>query len=128
MPGHRASPMPMLETDDGGLRIRPIIATPLAAREMRVGCGHSYNAHSAAQESNRKDEGAALGADIDRQLRTHVEKQRATISSVLAHFSIRRTIDLSASGAFVDDEGLARLVERYVGPKNSMFGEILSSP
>jgi hypothetical protein len=87
-----------------------------------------HNAHSAAQESRLKDVGAALVADIDRQLRTHVEEQRATIASVLAHFFDPKDGQVSQRlAAFVDDEGvLARLLDRYVGPKNSVLVEGLA--
>ena len=88
-----------------------------------IGLRALHNAHSAAQESRLKDVGAALVADIDRQLRTHVEEQRATIASVLAHFFDPKDGQVSQRlAAFVDDEGvLARLLDRYVGPKNSVF-------
>ena len=93
-----------------------------------IGLRALHNAHSAAQESKLKDVGAALVADIDRQLRTHVEEQRATIASVLAHFFDPKDGQVSQRlAAFVDDEGvLARLLDRYVGPKNSVFVEVLA--
>src|SRR5688572_28181302 len=93
-----------------------------------IGLRALHNAHSAAQECRLKDVGAALVADIDRQLRTHVEEQRATIASVLAHFFDPKDGQVSQRlAAFVDDEGvLARLLDRYVGPKNSVFVEVLA--
>jgi hypothetical protein len=93
-----------------------------------IGLRALHNAHSAAQESRLKDVGAALVADIDRQLRTHVEEQRATIASVLAHFFDPKDGQVSQRlAAFVDDEGvLARLLDRYVGPKNSVLVEGLA--
>ena len=93
-----------------------------------IGLRALHNAHSAAQESRLKDVGAALVADIDRQLRTHVEQQRATIASVLAHFFDPKDGQVSQRlAAFVDDEGvLARLLDKYVGPKNSVFVEVLA--
>jgi hypothetical protein len=93
-----------------------------------IGLRALHNAHSAAQESRLKEVGAALVADIDRQLRTHVEEQRATIASVLAHFFDPKDGQVSQRlAAFVDDEGvLARLLDRYVGPKNSVLVEGLA--
>ena len=93
-----------------------------------IGLRALHNANSAAQESRLKDVGAALVADIDRQLRTHVEEQRATIASVLAHFFDPKDGQVSQRlAAFVDDEGvLARLLDKYVGPKNSVLVEGLA--
>ena len=93
-----------------------------------IGLRALHNAHSAAQESRLKDVGAALVADIDRQLRTHVEEQQATIASVLARFFDPKDGQVSQRlAAFVDDEGvLARLLDKYLGPQNSVLVEVLA--
>ncbi len=93
-----------------------------------IGLRALHNAHSSAQESKLKDIGASLLADIDRQLRSHVEQQQATIGSVLGRFfdpsdgQVSQRLD-----AFVDDQGvLARLLEKYLGPQNSVLAEALA--
>lgn len=86
------------------------------------------NAHTAAQESKLKDIGASLLSDIDRQLRAHIEQQQQTIGAVLARFFDPNDGQVSQRlAAFVDDQGvLARLLERYLGPQNSVLAEALA--
>ncbi len=93
-----------------------------------IGLRALHNAHSAAQESRLKDVGQALVSDIDRQLRGHVEQQQATIAAVLARFFDPDDGQVTQRlAAFVDDQGvLARLLEKYIGPKNSVLTESLA--
>lgn len=86
------------------------------------------NAHAAAQESKLKDVGASLLTDIDRQLRAHVQQQQTTIGAVLARFFDPKDGQVCQRlAAFVDDHGvLARLLERYLGPQNSVLVEALA--
>jgi hypothetical protein len=93
-----------------------------------IGLRALHNAHMAAQESRLKDVGDALIADIDRQLRGHVEQQQATISAVLGRFFDPNDGHLTQRlAAFLDDEGvLARLLEKYLSPRNSMLAEALA--
>jgi hypothetical protein len=100
----------------------------LAVDAWSIGLRALHNAHSSAQESMLKDIGASLLADIDRQLRSHVEQQQATIGSVLGRFfdpgdgQVSQRLD-----AFVDDQGvLAPLLEKYLGPQNSVLAEALA--
>jgi hypothetical protein len=93
-----------------------------------IGLRALHNAHAAAQESRLKDVGASLLADIDRQLTAHVEQQQATIGSVLARYFDPSDGQVSQRlAAFVDDQGvLARLLESYLGPQNSVLAEALA--
>ena len=94
----------------------------------RIGLRALQNAHAAAQEASLRDVGASLLTDIDVQLRHHVEGQQAVISSVLARFFDPTDGEVSQRlAAFVDDEGvLARLLEKYLGPQNSVLAEALA--
>jgi len=106
----------------------PTVREQLAHDAWAIGLRALANAHAAAQESKLKDVGAALLGDIDRQLKLYVEQQQQTIGAVLARFfdpnDGQVTLRLSA---FVDDHGvLARLLEKYLGPQNSVLAEALA--
>jgi hypothetical protein len=66
--------------------------------------------------------------DIDRQLKLHVEQQQATIGAVLTRFFDPNEGQVTQRlSAFVDDQGvLARLLEKYLGPQNSVLAEALA--
>jgi hypothetical protein len=100
----------------------------LAFDAWTIGLRALGNAHAAAQEANLKDVGATLLGDIDRQLRAHVEQQQQTIGAVLARFFDPNDGQVSQRlAAFVDDQGvLARLLERYLGPQNSVLAQVLA--
>jgi hypothetical protein len=93
-----------------------------------IGLRALHNAHASAQESKLKEIGATLLADIDRHLRAHVEQQQATIGTVLMRFFDPCDGQVSQRlAAFVSDQGvLARLLERYLGPQNSVLAEALA--
>lgn len=93
-----------------------------------IGLRALHNAHASAQESKLKDVGSSLLADIDHQLRAHVEQQQLTIGSVLARFFDPSDGQVSQRlAAFVDDHGvLARLLDKYLGPQNSVLAEALA--
>jgi hypothetical protein len=93
-----------------------------------IGLRALHNAHAAAQESKLQDVGEALVSDIDRQLRAHVEQQQATIAAVLARFfDSKDGLVTQRLAAFVDDQGvLARLLDKYLGPQNSVLTEALA--
>ncbi len=93
-----------------------------------IGLRALANAHAAAQESKLKDVGAALLGDIDRQLKLYVEQQQQTIGAVLARFFDPNDGQVTQRlSAFVDDHGvLARLLEKYLGPQNSVLAEALA--
>src|SRR3569623_168692 len=86
------------------------------------------NAHTAAQEARLADVGASLLAELDARLRTHVEQQHATIGAVLGRFFDPRDGHVTQRlAAFVDDHGvLARLLEKNLGPQNSVLADALS--
>lgn len=100
----------------------------LASDAWSIGLRALHNAQLAAQESKLKDVGASLLADIDRQLRLHVEQQQTTIGSVLSRYFDPSDGQVSQRlTAFVDDQGLlARLLEKYLGPQNSVLAESLA--
>ncbi|MCA9632843.1 MAG: hypothetical protein KC766_34555, partial [Myxococcales bacterium] len=100
----------------------------LAHDAWSIGLRALANAHSQAQEARLQDVGSALLDDIDRQLRTHVETQQQTIATVLGRFFDPKDGQVTQRlTAFVDDQGvLARLLERYLGPQNSVLAEALA--
>lgn len=100
----------------------------LAHDAWAVGLRALANAHAAAQESKLKDVGATLLGDIDRQLKLHVEQQQSTIGTVLARFFDPTEGQVTQRlSAFVADEGvLARLLDSYLGPQNSVLAEALA--
>jgi hypothetical protein len=93
-----------------------------------IGLRALRNAHSAAQESKLRDVGDALVSDIDRQLRDHIDQQQATIAGVLARFFDPKDGQVTQRlEAFVADQGvLARLLDKYLGPQNSVLAEALA--
>jgi len=100
----------------------------LATEAWRLGLHALQRAHGAAQEARLKDVGAALLADVDAQLRAHVERQQATIEAVLSRFFDPNDGQVSQRlAAFVDDQGvLARLLETYLAPENSVLAGALA--
>lgn len=100
----------------------------IALDAWQIGLRALGNAHASAQESKLKDIGSNLLADIDRQLRAHVEQHQATIGSVLTRFFDPADGQVHQRlAAFLDDHGvLARQLERYLGPKNSVLAESLA--
>lgn len=93
-----------------------------------IGLRALRNAHSAAQESKLKDVGDALASDIDRHLRAHIDQQQATIAGVLERFFDSEDGQVTQRlEAFVADQGvLARLLDKYLGPQNSVLAEALA--
>ena len=100
----------------------------LAHDAWLIGLRALGNAHAQAQEAKLQDVGSALVHDIDRQLRAHVEEQQRTVASVLAKFFDPNDGQVSQRlAAFVDDQGvLAKLLEKYLGPQNSVLAHTLA--
>lgn len=100
----------------------------LAVDAWQIGLRALGNAHASAQESKLKDIGAHLLSDIDRQLRAHVEQHQATMGTVLARFFDPTDGQVHQRlAAFLDDHGvLARQLEKFLGPKNSVLAESLA--
>ena len=100
----------------------------LALDAWHVGLRALANAHAQAQEAHLQDVGRTLLGDLERQLRAHVEVQQQTVLTVLGQFFDPRDGQVTQRlAAFVDDQGvLARLHEKYLGPKNSVLAESLA--
>ncbi len=100
----------------------------LAHDAWHLGLRALGNAHAQAQEAKLKDVGATLVADIDRQLRAHVEDQQRTVAAVLGKYFDPSDGQVSQRlTAFVDDQGvLAKLLEKFVGPQNSILAATLA--
>jgi hypothetical protein len=100
----------------------------LAHDAWMIGLRALGNAHLQAQESRLQDVGSALIADIDRQLRGHIEAQQQTIASVLRQFFDPTDGHVSQRlAAFVGDQGvLAHILERYLSPQNSVLAQTLA--
>ena len=100
----------------------------LARDAWAIGLRALHNAHRTAQEAKLADIGGTLVADIDVRLRAHVEEQHRTLTQVLtAYFDPRDGQVSQRLAAFVDDQGaLARLLQRYVGPNDSVLSDVLA--
>lgn len=102
--------------------------TQLATDAWTIGLRAIANAYTAAQESRLKEVGTGILADVDRQLRGFVEQQQAAIEGVLGRFfdpADGQVVQRLA--AFVDDHGvLARLLEKFLAPQNSVLAEALT--
>lgn len=93
-----------------------------------IGLRALYNARSAAQEATLKDIGASLVSDIDRQLGAHVKNQQSQIAEVLARYFDPKDghVPQRLAGFLNDDGVLARVLDRYLGPANSVLAETLA--
>lgn len=100
----------------------------LAVDAWMIGLRAMANAHAQAQEARLADVSRTLLEDLDTQLATHVKKQEDMLVQ-----GLRRYFD-PADGqvterlrAFIDDQGaLAKLLDRFVGPRNSVLAETLA--
>lgn len=93
-----------------------------------IGLRALANAYAAAQEVRLQDIGTALVADIDQQLTRHVEVQQQTMTAVMARFFDPKDGQVTQRlSAFVDDQGvLARLLDKYLSPQNSVLAQALA--
>src|SRR5262249_18020515 len=100
----------------------------LATDAWTVGLRALANAYAQAQETRLQDIGKALVNDIDRQLKAHVAGQQQTIATVLGKFFDPMDGQvIQRLSAFVDDQGvLARLLEKYLAPQNSVLAQTLA--
>lgn len=100
----------------------------LAHDAWSIGLRALAGAYTQAQEATLQDVGTALLQDIDRQLRAHIELQQHTISAVLGKFFDPADGQVTQRlASFVDDHGvLARLLEKYVAPQNSVLVQTLA--
>jgi len=100
----------------------------LASDAWTIGLRALHNAHTAAQESKLKDIGESLVGDIGRQLSAHVERQQETIAEVLGRFFDPKDGHVNQRlAAFLNDDGvLARVLDKYLGPANSVLAETLA--
>ena len=66
--------------------------------------------------------------DIGRQLTAHVERQQGTITEVLGRFFDPKDGHVNQRlTAFLNDDGvLARVLDKYLGPANSVLAETLA--
>ncbi len=101
----------------------------LALEAWRIGLRALANAHAQAEESRLADVGKTLLGNFERQLQAHVESQQQTLTTILVgrFFDPRDGQVTQRLAAFVDDQGvLARLLEKYLAPKNSVLAESLA--
>lgn len=100
----------------------------LAVDAWQVGLRAIANAHSQAREGRLQEVGTSLLADFEGQLRAHVESQQHTISEVLLKYFDPKEGQVSQRmSMFLADEGvLARQLERFLSPKNSVLSETLA--
>ncbi|MFT3695704.1 MAG: hypothetical protein QM831_21380 [Kofleriaceae bacterium] len=100
----------------------------LALDAWMIGLRAMANAHAQAQEARLADVSRTLLEDLDSTLTAYVKKSEDTIVQ-----GLRRYFD-PADGqvterlrSFIDDQGaLAKLLDRFVGPRNSVLAETLA--
>ena len=100
----------------------------LAQDAWSVGLHALLNAHSQARESRLQDVGQTLLNDFENQLRRFVESQQQTMLDVLGrYFDPNDGAVVSRLQEFTKDEGaLARLLQKYLSPQNSVLAQTLS--
>jgi hypothetical protein len=100
----------------------------LAVDAWIIGLRAVTNAHAQAQEARLADVGRTLLQDVGAQLDAHVQSQQQTITSALQkYFDPADGQVTERLRAFADDQGsLARLLDRFVGSRNSVLAETLA--
>ncbi|MCA9678706.1 MAG: hypothetical protein KC464_27000 [Myxococcales bacterium] len=100
----------------------------LAVDAWVIGMRAVANAHAQAQEARLADIGRTLLQDVGAQLDAHVQSQQQAIASALQkYFDPADGQVTERLRAFADDQGsLARLLERFVGARNSVLAETLA--
>lgn len=100
----------------------------LAVDAWVIGLRAVANAHAQAQEARLADVGRTLLQDVGAQLDAHVQSQQQAITSALQkYFDPADGQVTERLRAFADDQGsLARLLERFVGSRNSVLAETLA--
>jgi hypothetical protein len=108
--------------------LSPVQREQLAIDAWIIGLRAVANAHAQAQEARLADVGRTLLQDIGDQLDAHVRSQEETITSALRKYFDPADGQVSERlRAFVDDQGsLARLLEHFVGARNSVLAETLA--
>ena len=108
--------------------LAPAQQSQLAVDAWTIGLRAVSNAHAQAQEARLADVGRTLLQDIGDQLDVHVRSQEQAITSVLQKYFDPADGQVSERlRSFVDDQGsLARLLERFVGSRNSVLAETLA--
>ncbi|MEZ5963084.1 MAG: hypothetical protein R3F56_04475 [Planctomycetota bacterium] len=102
---------------------------PLFAVEAwTIGLRALRNAQAAAEEARLKDIGSSLVADLDGQLKAHVETQHKEMTGVLTRFFDPKDGEVAQRlASFLADEGvLARQLDKYLAPQNSVLAQALA--
>lgn len=99
----------------------------LAHEAWLIGYRAVTNAHRLAEEARLNDIGKTLLEDIDGQLRTHTERQAERMQDAFATYFDPESGQLGERlRQFVGDGGtLPALLERHLGPQNSVLVETL---
>jgi len=100
----------------------------LSVDAWTIGLRAIANAHAQAQEARLADVGRTLLQDIGTQLDAHVRTQEEAIVGALRKYFDPSDGQVSERlRAFVDDHGsLARMLDRYVGDRNSVLAQTLA--
>ncbi|MEZ4447337.1 MAG: hypothetical protein R3B72_50130 [Polyangiaceae bacterium] len=100
----------------------------LARDAWCIGLRAFMNAYAQAREARLEDVGKTLVEDLERQLHGFVDKQQQTLLQVLArYFDPSDGSVMTRLQEFTKDEGaLARLLQSYLAPQNSVLAETLA--
>jgi len=93
-----------------------------------IGLRALHNAHSAAQEARLSDVGQSLLADIDRQLKAHVQSQQTAMVTAMTRFFDPQDGQLPQRlSAFLGDQGvLVRQLEKFLAPQSGVLSQVLA--
>ena len=119
---HRSESMMIFEHLDESAR------TQLAHDAWLVGLRAIGNARAQAQEARLTDVARTLLEDLDVTLTAHVKKSEdAIVQGLRRYFDPADGQVTERLRAFIDDQGaLAKLLDRFVGPRNSVLAETLA--
>jgi hypothetical protein len=109
-------------------QLAPDQQSQLAVDAWMIGLRAVANAHAQAQEARLADISRTLLEDLDVQLSGHVKQQEAALVAGLKRYFDPADGQLTERmRAFIDDQGsLAKLLDRFVGPRNSVLAETLA--
>ncbi|MEQ9075859.1 MAG: hypothetical protein RLP09_18525 [Sandaracinaceae bacterium] len=93
-----------------------------------IGVRAVMNAQARATESRLQDVGKSLMGDLERQLEVHVDHQHRMLQQVVGQYFDPKDGSVSVRlDEFTRDEGpLARILQQYLGPQNSVLAETLA--
>lgn len=109
-------------------QLAPEQRAQLAVDAWMIGLRAMANAHAQAQEARLADVSRTALKELDVTLSAHVKKsEEAIVQGLRRYFDPADGQVTERLRAFIDDQGaLAKLLDRFVGPRNSVLAETLA--